>query len=427
MTQLDWIGASACALSLLALWAYYRHARAEVAALDQRYRKAIAKEAETARLLQEERDERARLEQTVGVLHQTVGGIPWLLQELMEAKDDRKVPEKALDLVEHLFAPQHATYFMRWGKRFVATHVRGAAPFELRRTLGPEEGIVPWTASKQLITTPADVASEARLTRSTYFSDPVPDFSFCIPVAPAQSVTAVILVGATSRSVPSAPDFARAVGVVTAQSIRSIRAFAQQKRLAERDGLTGLLNKTYVQESLDRGISQTGLGERLSVFLFDIDHFKHYNDHNGHPAGDDLLRSLSDVLRGITREREILGRFGGEEFLLLMPGAGKEQAIRGAERIRLAIESHAFRFGEAQPLGRISISGGVATFPEDGRTAPELLAAADHALYESKRAGRNRVSAYGGFDRVMGETGEIELDAADEKVEVIDLDEVLGD
>jgi diguanylate cyclase (GGDEF)-like protein len=131
----------------------------------------------------------------------------------------------------------------------------------------------------------------------------------------------------------------------------------------------------------------------LSVFLFDIDHFKAYNDTNGHVAGDRLLQDLAGLVERRTRRDDIFGRFGGEEFLVVMPETARDQALSAANKLRAAIAEQPFPFGEKQPLGCMSISGGVASYPSNGSDAEALLRAADAALYEAKRSGRNRVLA----------------------------------
>jgi diguanylate cyclase (GGDEF)-like protein len=129
------------------------------------------------------------------------------------------------------------------------------------------------------------------------------------------------------------------------------------------------------------------------VFLFDIDNFKNYNDTNGHLAGDKLLQELAGLVNDSVRKDDIFGRFGGEEFLLILPHTSAGQAALAAEKIRSLLANHPFPFREKQPLGRISVSGGVAEYPHHGLDAAGLLHAADEALYEAKRAGRNKVFA----------------------------------
>jgi diguanylate cyclase (GGDEF)-like protein len=129
----------------------------------------------------------------------------------------------------------------------------------------------------------------------------------------------------------------------------------------------------------------------LSVFLFDVDNFKNYNDLNGHVAGDHLLQMLARLVGENTRKTDVFGRFGGEEFLLVLPNTPLPHALTVAEKVRAAIASHALPFAERQPLGCISVSGGVAQYPIDALDSARLLHAADGALYEAKRQGRNRV------------------------------------
>jgi diguanylate cyclase (GGDEF)-like protein len=129
------------------------------------------------------------------------------------------------------------------------------------------------------------------------------------------------------------------------------------------------------------------------VFI-DIDHFKNYNDTHGHLTGDDLLKSLADILQEQSRGSTEIVRYGGEEFLLLVPETGREGACVFAERLRRAVEEHPFPGRERQPGGKLTLSLGVATFPESGETGAELLDSADKALYQSKQRGRNIVSVW---------------------------------
>jgi diguanylate cyclase (GGDEF)-like protein len=164
------------------------------------------------------------------------------------------------------------------------------------------------------------------------------------------------------------------------------------KTVASMDGLTGVLNKRFVTQRLaEQAHRCVEDRQSLAVFLLDIDHFKHYNDRNGHVAGDALLRKLAQLVQGHVRQEDFLGRFGGEEFLLVLPGASKRRGLAAAEKVRRLIAEHAFDFGAEQPLGCVSISGGVAACPEDATESVLLLRSADEALYAAKNAGRNRV------------------------------------
>lgn len=133
--------------------------------------------------------------------------------------------------------------------------------------------------------------------------------------------------------------------------------------------------------------------QSYAVVFFDVDHFKHFNDRNGHPAGDETLRRLAAILRRISGRTEFVARYGGEEFVVLVSGASLDAGREFAEKARGAIEGEKFPHGEAQPLGRVTASIGVAAY-EGGVSPDVVLKRADEALYESKQGGRNRVTAY---------------------------------
>jgi diguanylate cyclase (GGDEF)-like protein len=126
--------------------------------------------------------------------------------------------------------------------------------------------------------------------------------------------------------------------------------------------------------------------------MIDIDHFKTFNDNHGHLMGDRVLQSVADLLERSIRKADILARFGGEEFVILLPEIDKERGRKVAEKLRRVVERADFPKGETQPLGRITISLGLASFPEDSGHAPELLERADRALYIAKTLGRNQVA-----------------------------------
>ncbi|MCP5120466.1 MAG: diguanylate cyclase, partial [bacterium] len=134
---------------------------------------------------------------------------------------------------------------------------------------------------------------------------------------------------------------------------------------AHHDGLTLLLNKRRFMEQLGLMINRAEKhAQPLGVFIFDIDHFKNYNDVNGHVAGDHLLRLLSHLVADNIRAEDVFGRFGGEEFLLILPDRSLDEASHLSEKLRQEIEGYQFPYGEWQPLGRLTVSGGVAAFPD---------------------------------------------------------------
>lgn len=166
-------------------------------------------------------------------------------------------------------------------------------------------------------------------------------------------------------------------------------------RSAATDGLTGCFNKSYFNASLELQVRKAGdTGESLSLVIFDLDHFKALNDSHGHDAGDFVLRAIAEVVRNAgIREADIFARFGGEEFVVLLPNTILQNALKIAERIRSRVAAYEFCFGGKRLP--VTISVGVADRPT-GAGGAELFRRADTALYLAKGGGRNRVNAYGG-------------------------------
>ncbi len=159
------------------------------------------------------------------------------------------------------------------------------------------------------------------------------------------------------------------------------------------DGLTHLFNHRYFQEHLKTEISRARRNNTpLALLMADIDHFKKINDTYGHRIGDVVLGQVADILKRTVRSEDAVARYGGEEFAIILTGSGRKGAIRMAERLRAAAERVVF---QAEEHGiAISISIGVATYPDDAREPWELIECADRALYGAKKQGRNRVVAY---------------------------------
>jgi diguanylate cyclase (GGDEF)-like protein len=167
-------------------------------------------------------------------------------------------------------------------------------------------------------------------------------------------------------------------------------ANARLERLAVTDGLTGVFNHRRFQEQLQGELIRSERHKRpLGVLMVDVDFFKKVNDSMGHPAGDELLRRLAAVLSTDLRQTDMIARYGGEEFAVILPETTKSEAMQVAERMRQAVEER-INTGTPWPT-RVTVSIGVATFPEDGTTGEAVLTAADQAMYVAKRQGRNRV------------------------------------
>jgi diguanylate cyclase (GGDEF)-like protein len=166
-------------------------------------------------------------------------------------------------------------------------------------------------------------------------------------------------------------------------------------RFAFTDFLTGLKTRGYFEQQLDMELARAERrGTPVAVLMIDIDHFKRLNDEHGHHAGDIVLRDVAAILTHDLREIDIAARFGGEEFVLLLPETDLQGAKLVAQRLRSAVEQATFFTGTMGNTEHITISIGVALFPEEARFKRDLLEASDTALYQAKAQGRNRVVLY---------------------------------
>lgn len=165
------------------------------------------------------------------------------------------------------------------------------------------------------------------------------------------------------------------------------------EQLSLTDGLTGLLNRRYLEERLDEEIKRSSRHRfPLSLLMLDVDDFKSYNDSFGHPAGDEALKIAAEVIKDSLRNEDVAARYGGEEFSVMLPQTSADEASAIAERIRDRFESTKF------PFRQVTVSIGVAVFTGDGQTSAQLINAADNALYRAKHSGRNAVKMFDGSE-----------------------------
>ncbi|MBI5848109.1 MAG: diguanylate cyclase [Nitrospirae bacterium] len=194
-------------------------------------------------------------------------------------------------------------------------------------------------------------------------------------------------------------DFAALLSLVgnhVSHIIDKIKLFQETKRLSITDGLTGLFNSRYFYRYLDLEISRTKrYGSSFSLMLFDIDNFKRLNDTYGHQAGDEVLQELARIFKSVSRETDVVVRYGGEEFVIILPNTAEDEAITLAGRILQSVRETEIKINATETVN-ITVSGGVASFPQNASTAKDLLNAADSAMYAAKTAGRNTIVCYQG-------------------------------
>lgn len=372
--------------------------------------------------LETQNREQARLISKLRVDQRGLGNLtrflPAMIRDLNRSDiDPRRVPELLISLVDAVFEPRQITLYQvrspgepsERGIELYLTGQRGLPESEtIPRRIRAGEGRIGWVAENRVEMLADDWSDFTRTDGQI-----VPENHAALkldlvgPIVHNESgrdrLFGVLAIGSPSIRPRDEKLMLQMITNLAAIAIVNARNYRRLRELANRDGLTGLFNKRYfLRERVGEMIHQAEReARRLGVFLFDIDYFKTYNDTNGHVAGDDVLRAVAGVLNESLRPSDCACRYGGEEFVVVMPESRPGEALHTAERIRAAMESHPFALRESQPGGRLTISGGVAVFPLDGASSVELLQHADEALYRAKRQGRNRVLPYRGL--AMGE------------------------
>jgi diguanylate cyclase (GGDEF)-like protein/PAS domain S-box-containing protein len=221
--------------------------------------------------------------------------------------------------------------------------------------------------------------------------------SLCIPLFTQGALWGVFqLVLQPGQKVKQSQQLAVSVAQQYLLTVENLRLQEELRGQAVRDPLTGLYNRRYLEESLEREISRAKRKElTLGVIMLDIDHFKQFNDQYGHDVGDIVLRQIGLFLHDSVRGGDVACRYGGEEFLVILPEICLEDAVERAESLRIGVEKLNMKEYRSYP-GKLSVSLGVALFPQHGDTGHAVMLAADHAMYQAKHAGRNRVQAFEG-------------------------------
>jgi diguanylate cyclase (GGDEF)-like protein len=239
------------------------------------------------------------------------------------------------------------------------------------------------------------------LTRETvqnYKNDPViqvltPEEIAVVPLKAKDKVNGIILADNFITKKPITKDDIRMLIMLANQAglaIENSQLYEKTVMRSHSDSLTELWNHGYFQYLLQTELEKTkAINSPLSMIMLDIDDFKVYNDMLGHQAGDKILRELAVVLKNQSRKMDYVCRYGGEEFTIILPQTEKREAFLIGERLRQDIEKHAFTHEEILPHKKLTVSLGLASFPENGSTPSELISYSDKALYQAKSKGKN--------------------------------------
>ena len=324
--------------------------------------------------------------------------LPGFTREITSTMERRAVAQLLVNMSDRLFAPSQILLFEfdpKVNRLYLAQQKGLSEDVPLRFEVRRGEGRIGWVAEHGV---EMEVNDFIREMRHSGESLDVPAHSrflidLCAPLIHQKRLQGVISIGGMTKRYKNEKTILRLMADLGSIATYNSELFTQVQEAANSDGLTRLFNKRFFMDRL--GAEIVGAGEEhypVSVFIFDLDHFKNYNDTQGHQAGDEVLKITGRILRESVRADDVAARYGGEEFIVLLPHTPKEGAHQFAEKFRKMMAEYEYPNRECQPLKCVSLSGGVATFPDDGRTGAELIVAADAALYKSKKAGRNRVA-----------------------------------
>lgn len=339
----------------------------------------------------------ARLEGENAALSNFFLLLPDFTKEINTRMERRGIAPLLLKITERLFAPSQILVFVidDRAKKLILVQQKGLADdIKIGFQVSLGEGRIGWVAEHMI---PMDVNDFIREMRHSGASLEVPaHFRFqaelCAPMVHEGSVLGVISVGGISRHYKYEKTMLGLIADLGSIALFNNTLFLQVQEMANSDGLTKLFNKRFFMQRLSEEILKAEKGHYpVSLFIFDLDNFKHYNDTQGHQAGDEVLKITGQIVRETVRPDDTPARYGGEEFVVILPQTPKDGAMIAAERLRERVAAHPYAHRESQPLKVVSLSGGVATFPDDGRNGTDLIQAADAALYKAKAGGRNRV------------------------------------
>ncbi len=272
-------------------------------------------------------------------------------------------------------------------KRLLAKAAYGLRTERMARlSFAVGEGVAGWVVERGEPAVIPDVAQDPRFTVIAEAATPIVSM-VCVPIE-ARGERAGVVTATSGRTAAFAHGDLQLLEFIARTIALDVQNLRLQ-RVAVTDVLTGAFNREFLQQRLPIEIERARKDEvPLAVAMIDVDHFKTVNDHHGHDAGDDVLAEVAQRLRGAIRSGDLLVRYGGEEFLVVLPGAEAGRGWEVAERVRARVSGRAFEVGAGEL--RMAVSVGVAQLRPD-ESAGELIRRADAALYTAKANGRNRV------------------------------------
>lgn len=325
--------------------------------------------------------------------------LPDVVRRLNAHLSKRNIPPLLISTLEQIFEPARILIYTRNKNELVLTHFMGIPETVARgHRLRLGEGRVGLVAKHQMTMDRDDLLSDTLSKRFAHEVEDLPGVAIELmaPMVHEGETLGVICVGGVVKRQRDEKRMIKLVADLGSLALNNADLFTRWENIANADSLTGLSTKRFLNLRLGELTHRAEQSHMpLSLVIFDIDHFKTFNDTYGHLAGDSILKTVAALLKGQLRQDDIAARYGGEEFVIVLPNTTKEDAAAIAEKIRKAIGTHSFNAAnDAGHRVTVTISGGVASHLIDGKSSNEILSAADQALYLAKEQGRNQVVQY---------------------------------
>jgi len=318
---------------------------------------------------------------------------PDLAKEFSSSLSRKELEETMVKTAHQLFDAQATVVFGVEDTHLQLKAHRGLSLDQAQRLqqLSIGQGQIGWVAKKQIIMTAQDLQQESALIRKQLQQEASATLSMdvCAPLIHRERLYGVLAVAGVAQKKDLTKPLMMGIANLGVVAMENIFLIGEIQKQSDQDSLTQLYNTIYFYKYLDREIQKAARYQRpTSIVIFDLDNFKRYNDRYGHLEGDQVLRVIGELIRKDLRTVDIPCRYGGEEFAVILPETPTEQAVFVADRARRMIEGYRFSFA------KMTVSGGVATYPHHATTTTALLQAAERALEQAKHSGRNRVAAY---------------------------------
>jgi diguanylate cyclase (GGDEF)-like protein len=360
-----------------------RHA-ARARALEEEFKSKLQR---SERTLQDLRSASARANVELSGLSSILLLLPDLARQVSSCPTSKDLEETIVRMTQQMLDAREVSYFSAEGDVLVLKASAGLSQNQ-QRAVHPipiGQGPIGWAAQKQMIMSEEDFQRESNLARQALDLKAPVASDLCAPLVHGQRLYGVINVGGVARREHAR----RIMTMITNLSVIAVENLAllqEAHRTANLDSLTRLYNLGYCSQQCEQEVRKAHRYNRsVTVVLFDMDQLNSYNRAFGQMEGDSVLRVVANLIKESVRTVDIVCRYGGQQFAVVLPETGKNEALRVAERARKRVEEHPFA------LRKITMSGGIAAYPQDGRDVVGLFKAAETALSAAKNNGRNRI------------------------------------